>query len=150
MRICVFYVFISLIFSSNLLGQQATDESQELQLNLEQFPDEQSSTKELELNLEQFDQTDSNNKDSELQLNLEQFDDSDQNSESGDLELNLEQFENESTTQINSTGSKAKEIDQSDNQKLELQPLYIAGGILLLFLFVMFIKKRKARRRRQA
>jgi len=58
MRVCVFYIFIPLIFSSNLLGQQATDESQELQLNLEQFPDEQFSTKELELNLEQFDQTD--------------------------------------------------------------------------------------------
>ena len=58
MRICVFYIFIPLIFSSNLLGQQATDESQELQLNLEQFPDEQFSTKELELILEQFDQTD--------------------------------------------------------------------------------------------
>ena len=58
MRICVFYIFITLIFSSNLLGQQATDESQELQLNLEQFPDEQFSTKELELNLVQFDQTD--------------------------------------------------------------------------------------------
>ena len=147
MRICVFYIFIPLIFSSNLLGQQATDESQELQLNLEQFPDEQFSTEELELNLKQFDQTDSNNEDSELQLNLEQFDDSDQNSESGDLELNLEQFDKESKTPINSTSSK---IDQSDNQKFELHPLYIGGAVLLLFLFVMFIKKRKTKRRRLA
>jgi len=139
------------------IAQQSEIGSQELKLNLEQFPDagnqagSEARSDELELNLEQFDNSDQTtpvNSDSneELKLNLEQFDNTGEQ-ESDDLELNLEQFDNKnkSVTQINSGGSGANRIENTESPKYNYLPLFIGGGLGLLALLVIISRRKKRR-----
>jgi len=111
--ICVFCTALCLLNSG--LAQQSGGVNQELQLDLEQFPETDSETgiqignetrtDNLELNLEQFDSADQAeaglaNPDGGLKLNLEQFDNTDDSPSNG-LELNLDQFENSDQKSVN-------------------------------------------------
>jgi len=154
-------VCTALFLLNSVVAQQSGAGSQELKLDLEQFPntgnqdagDQAGSDTpgdELELNLEQFDNSDQTapvSSNEELELNLEQFDNTDER-ESDDLELNLDQFDNknEPATQINNSGSSATRIEKTAVPKYNYLPLFIGGG--LVFLAFMVILSRRGKRRR--
>ena len=133
----------ALFFYNSGIAQHSVTGSQELQLNLEQFPDtgnqtdDETRTDKLELNLEQFensDQTDSApaNPDGELKLNLEQFDTTGK-SQSDDLELNLDQFEsnNQSPTKnkVQAAGNELElNLDKFDNNNKPVTQINNTGS----------------------
>ena len=107
---------------------QSDTTTQELQLNLEQFPDTQVSPekKELELDLEQFDKTDNTTSDDGLELNLEQFDNNSQPAKDNNS---------------NNFGITKKE--QSDSPRFNFARIFLIGGLVLLVFY--FISRRKKR-----
>ena len=133
----------ALFFYNSGIAQQSVTGSQELQLNLEQFPDtgnqtdDETRTDKLELNLEQFensDQTDSApaNPDGELKLNLEQFDTTGK-SQSDDLELNLDQFESNNQSpaenKVQAAGNELElNLDKFDNNNKPVTQINNTGS----------------------
>lgn len=149
----------ALFFYNSGIAQQSVTGSQELQLNLEQFPDtgnqtdDETRTDKLELNLEQFDTTGKSQSD-DLELNLDQFESNNQSptknkvqAAGNELELNLDKFDNNNkpVTQINNTGSRSARVEKSAGSKSNYLPLFIGTGLLFLALFVIFSRRRKRR-----
>lgn len=130
--------FVFLLFMASVTGvpaQQTGSSTQELQLNLEQFPDTQASTpkEELKLNLEQFEKTNDADSNENLQLNLEQFD---KNNQSGS---------NINTGDSKSTG-KATRIDKSTSPQYNYRHIFMVGGLVLLVFLYVFSRRKKSKR----
>jgi len=125
----------------------AQDQTKELKLNLEQFPDNAGTAdqnKELKLNLEQFDKTDEQ-KSTDLELNLEQFDKQESVEKDSDteLELNLDQFEGNSSVLGNSDSQSGNTGIVSPTYNY--RHIFIIGGLVFL-VFLYYLSRRRKRR----
>lgn len=143
------------LLATNIGNAQQTDTSQELQLNLDQFPDSNTPANKdnLQLNLEQFDSAQPETSD-DLQLNLDQFDKSQDTNAPQDTqkgELNLDQFDNSNddlNQDISTNGTIESGRTKSGNPSA---PTYnykrifiVSAAVFLVFLYV-FSRRRKRR-----
>ncbi len=127
---------LSILTISVGIAQQSDTAPQELQLNLEQFPDTKNTPmsgekEDLELNLEQFDKTDNSNNaasDEGLKLNLEQFDNSSQTS-----------------SDSNSNSLEATKTEGADVPRFNLKRILFIGGLVFLVLYFISRKRKRLR-----
>lgn len=134
-----------LAFLASPAYAQFTAADQDLELNLDQFPDtsqqqtEQPKTQEMELNLEQFD---TKTEETNLELNLDQFEKNNQGtaanqSTNADSSLNLEQFEK--------TDNGSNVPNGNDRPKYKYLREFIVGGLFLLAVLIIFSRMRRKR-----
>lgn len=127
---------LSILTISVVIAQQSDTTVQELQLNLEQFPDTQNTPladekEDLELNLEQFGETDKSNSatsDEGLKLNLEQFDNSSRD-KSDNTSISLE----------------ATKIEGADAPRFNLKRILFIVGLVFLVLYFLSHRRKRLR-----
>ncbi len=138
-RLIAFFACLTAVIILPVAAQQ----SGELELNLEQFPEQGTEPEtggDLKLNLEQFENGD---KEGELELNLEQFGNNDgQNNQTQspaapatETKPNLEQFD-QSTSAAETPAGKSRSLFSGNG-------LYLFIGAALLLLLIFTLRRRR-------